>query len=61
MKGMLIELWNDAKSPIDFVVVMWIYGLVGLASIGMLSLLYGMITGQADVSNATFGIFDTLG
>lgn len=61
MKGMLIELWNDAKSPIDFVVVMWIYGLIGLSTIGMLGLLYGLFTGQADVSNATFGIFDTLG
>lgn len=61
MKGMLVELWKDIKSPIDFVIVIWIYGLIGLASIGMISLLYGMFTGQVDPSNSTFGIFDTLG
>jgi len=61
MKGQLRELWEDAKSPADFIIIMWIYGLVGLATISMISLLYGMFTGQADVTNTTFGIFDTLG
>ena len=61
MNGVLKELWKEANSPLDFIVVIWIYGLIGLFAIGMVGLLYGMITGQADVSNATFGIFDTLG
>jgi hypothetical protein len=61
MSGALKELWKEANSPLDFIVVIWIYGLMGLFGIGMISLLYGIITGQADISNMTFGIFDTLG
>ena len=58
MNGVLKEMWKDANTPLDYIIVFWIYGLLGLFGIGMIGLLYGMITGQADVSNATFGIFD---
>jgi len=57
----LHQLWSDAKTPTDFIIVMWIYLLFGLFTISWTSLVFGIVTGQTDFSNATFGIFDTLG
>ena len=57
----LHQLWINAKTPIDFIIVMWIYLLFGLFAISWTSLVFGIVTGQVDFSNATFGVFDTLG
>lgn len=55
------ELWLDANTPIDYVVASWITLLGGLFLVSWTSLVFGIVTGQVDLSNATFGIFDTLG
>jgi hypothetical protein len=57
----LQQLWSDAKTPTDFIITMWIYLLFVLFTISWTSLVFGIVTGQVDLSNATFGIFDTLG
>ena len=57
----LQELWSDAKTPTDMIIVMWIYLLLGLFAISWTSLVFAIVTGQVNLSNATFGIFDTLG
>ena len=61
MENVLLQIWKDAETPLDYITATWISGLFGLAIFGFVSLLYGMVTGQVDFSNATFGIFDTLG
>lgn len=64
MKTVLLEIWNDKLSDyivLDYLYKIWITGLLGLFVVGMGTLLYGLISGEADIQNATFGIFDTLG
>lgn len=64
MKNLLLEIWKDKLSDyviLDYIYKIWISGLLALFVIGFVTLLYGLISGEADVSNATFGIFDTLG
>ena len=64
MKTVFLEIWNDKLSDyvvLDYLYKIWITGLLGLFVIGMGTLLYGIISGEGDIQNATFGIFDTLG
>lgn len=64
MKTVLLKIWNDKLSDylvLDYIYKIWITGLLGLFVVGMGTLLYGIISGEADIQNATFGIFDTLG
>ena len=61
MENVLLQIWKDAETPVDYVMATWVTGLFALAVTGLISLVYGIVTGQADISNATFGIFDTLG
>ena len=55
------QLWLDANGPIDYLVASWITLLFGLFAVSWTSLVFAIVTGQVDLSNATFGIFDTLG
>jgi len=57
----LKEMWKDSISLNDYVVATWITLLFGLFAISWSSLVFAIVTGQVDLSNATFGIFDTLG
>ena len=61
MENVLLQIWKDAETPLDYFMATWVSGLFALAVVGFVSLAYGIVTGQADFSNATFGIFDTLG
>jgi len=61
MKNIFIEMWQDAETPLDYVILFWAAGLTGLAVVGVLGLFYGILSGQAHMDNATFGVFDTLG
>ena len=61
MISVLKQVWNDCERPIDYFFALWIYGLFGMFVFGFITLLYGIFSGQADIENATFGIFDTLG
>jgi hypothetical protein len=61
MENSLLQMWKDANSPFEYLITLWITSLAGLALIGFVGLFYGIVTGQTDFSNVTFGIFDTLG
>ena len=43
------------------ILFVWVTGLFLLFLVGWSTLVVGLITGEADFSNATFGVFDTLG
>ena len=62
--NVLVQIWKDKLSDyviLDYIFKIWIFGLIGLFVVGFTTLMYGFISGEADVENATFGIFDTLG
>ena len=64
MKNLLLDIWKDKLSDyviLDYLFKIWIYCLMALFVIGLTSIVYGIISGEADITNATFGIFDTLG
>ena len=58
----MVDMWNDAETVNEKIVAVffstWIAILLVLFYVGMTSLIYGLISGEADVANATFGIFD---
>jgi len=60
----MVDMWNDAETVNEKIVAVffstWIAVLLILFYVGMTALLYGLISGEADVANATFGIFDYL-
>lgn len=39
----------------------WVTGLFLLFIVGWTTLVYALLSGEADLNNATFGVFDTLG
>jgi len=45
----------------DIILKVWIAGLMVLVVLGFTGLIWGIVSGEADIQNATFGIFDTLG
>jgi hypothetical protein len=57
----LVDLWKEAKTPLDYVLTTWVTGLAVLAFTGIGVIVFEMITNPLQFSNATFGIFDTLG
>ena len=62
--NILVEIWKDKLSDyviMDYIAKIWITGLLFMFVLGFTALMYGIISGEADVQNATFGIFDTLG
>ena len=64
MKNMLqsyIEFWKEAETPLDYVINVWVTALGALAVTGLGKALFELITNPSQFSNATFGIFDTLG
>ena len=58
MKGQLKELWEEANTPLDYVIALWIYGLVGLSAIGIAKVLFEIVANPSQFNNITFGIFD---
>jgi len=64
MKNMLhsyIEFWNEAETPLDYVINIWVTALGALALSGFGKVIFELITNPSQFNNATFGIFDTLG
>ena len=57
----LVDLWKEAKTPLDYTLTTWITGLAVLAFTGIGVMVFEMITNPSQFNNATFGIFDTLG
>ena len=56
-----IEFWKEAETPLDYVINVWVTGLGLIAATGLGKALFELITNPSQFSNATFGIFDTLG
>lgn len=54
----LSNLWNEAKTPVDFIVVMWVYLLLGLASTSWISIVVKLITNPSEFNNISFGLID---
>ena len=64
MKNMLqsyIKFWNEAETPLDYIINVWVTALGALAITGLGKALFELITNPSQFSNATYGIFDTLG
>jgi len=60
LKAIFTEKASDYK-VMDIIAKIWIAGLMVLFVIGFALVMYGIISGEADIENATFGVFDTLG
>tara|TARA_B100000035_G_C20892628_1_gene505689 strand:+ start:178 stop:369 length:192 start_codon:yes stop_codon:yes gene_type:complete len=59
--NVLVQIWKDKLSDyiiLDYIFKIWITGLLLLFVVGFTTLMYGFISGEADVQNATFGVFD---
>jgi hypothetical protein len=56
-----INFWKEAKTPLDYVINVWVTALLALAVTGLGKAIFELITNPSQFSNATFGIFDTLG
>ena len=58
--NVLTMIWNDRLHDNivwNFILKLWIFGLFGLFVLGFATLMYGIISGEADLDNATFGVF----
>jgi hypothetical protein len=63
MKTVLLTIWNDKLSDypvLDYTLKFWTFSLMALWVVGMSMVLYGLLSGEADIQNATFGVFDYL-
>lgn len=62
--NILKEIWTGKLSDykvMDIIAKIWITVLLFMFLLGFIMVMYGIISGEADIKNATFGIFDTLG
>ena len=55
------QVWKEANNLLDYTVALWITALSMMAFSGILVMIFELITNPSQFSNATFGIFDTLG
>ena len=60
LKTIFTDTMSDYK-VVDIVLKVWLAVLLGMFVLGFTALMYGIISGEADIQNATFGVFDTLG
>lgn len=60
LKAIFTEKASDYKI-MDIIAKIWVAGLMILFVIGFTTMMYAIISGEADIQNATFGVFDTLG
>ena len=56
-----LEFWKEAETLLDYVINIWVTVLGALAITGFGKVIFELITNPSQFSNATFGIFDTLG
>ena len=57
----ITQIWRDADNLLDYTIALWITALAMFAFSGILVMIIELITNPSQFSNATFGIFDTLG
>ena len=46
---------------VNFIFLAYAWFLGAMATTGIIYILYGLISGEVDTTNLTFGVFDTLG
>lgn len=60
-----MEQLSESQTILEKIIITiihaWIVILLALFVVGFAVLMYGIISGEADIDNATFGVFDTLG
>ena len=56
-----INFWKEADTLLDYAINIWVTALLALAVTGLGKAIFELITNPSQFSNATFGIFDTLG
>ena len=57
----LVELWKESNTPLEYVATLWVTSLAVFAFSGIGVMIFELITNPSQFSDATFGIFDTLG
>ena len=57
----ILSIWKEANNLLDYTIALWITALSMLAFSGILVMIFELVTNPSQFSNATFGIFDTLG
>jgi len=56
-----IKFWNEAETPLDYVINVWVTALGVLAATGLGKAIFELVTNPSQFSSVTFGVFDTLG
>ena len=59
--NVLVQIWKDKLHDNIIwtsILKLWITGLLFMFVLGFTTLMYGIISGEADLDNATFGVFD---
>lgn len=54
-------IWKEADSLLDYTIALWLTALAILAFSGISVMIFELFTNPTQFSNATFGVFDTLG
>ena len=58
MNNELLNMWKQAESPVDYMIVAYIWLLIGAATISWGSIVYLLLTEPERFSNITFGLID---
>ena len=57
--NMLLEIWKQANTPLDYIAAIWATGLASLSVLGIIGFIYNWIINPDVLNNASFGLFDT--
>ena len=60
MFGMLLDLFKQAKTPVEYIMAFYIWLLFAVALVGFISLFYLMITEPQVFFDINFGIIDRI-
>jgi hypothetical protein len=58
MNNELFKIWKEAKTPIDYTIAVYIWFLLGLATVSFLSIIYLLITDPGRFYDIKFGLID---
>jgi hypothetical protein len=50
----LIEIFKEAKTPIDYIFAIWVWALLGISVLGLSSVFYTWITNPQEFFNISF-------
>jgi len=55
---MLLKIWQEAESSVDYIVALWVSLLFITAAVGFAGIIFLLLTQPERFSTASFGIFD---